>query len=240
MNTIEKEWRKILETILKEGTVNKKDDEEVLEILGYHSFVDCPMDTNFVPESPDFFLEKIKEGWFDIDGYMLNSQGIAQYLEGVSDEKIIKCYKEDDGFVYSYPERLFSMRVWDEDSSGYAEIDQFEVIIERLMDNPGTNRAVAHFYNCGIDRNKVDIPCLQFLQATIRDNELVLHVIFRSNDIFGAWPSNMFFIMYIGLMLREILSEKYPALFFRGVDYHVTSAHIYKNDLKFARGVFNG
>ncbi len=238
MNSIEKEWRKILKTVIENGVINHKDDSEVLEILGYHAFIECPMDNFFVSNDSDSFLRFVKEGWFDAEKYPLNSQSLYQYIEGLHDNDIIKCYEKENGFVYSYPERLFSMRIWDEESSDFAEIDQFEVIIERLMDNPGTNRAVAHFYNCGIDRNRIDIPCLQFLQATIRENELVLHVIFRSNDIFGAWPSNMFFIMYIGLLIKDTLVECYPNLTFKGIDYHVTSAHIYKTDLELARGVF--
>ena len=81
---------------------------------------------------------------------------------------------------------------------------------------------------------------MQFLQATIRGNELVLHVIFRSNDIYGAWPANMFFITYIGLMIKDAMSEKIPDLVFTGIDYHVSSAHIYETDIEKARGVLNG
>ena len=87
------------------------------------------------------------------------------------------------------------------------------------------------------DAEEEDIPCLQFLQCIVRDNELTIHCIFRSNDIFGAFYSNMFFIAYLGLKMKEevnkeIVGEK---LNFGGVHYHSTSGHIYNTDLKAAR-----
>ena len=88
-----------------------------------------------------------------------------------------------------------------------------------------------------LDADREDIPCLQFLQCIVRDNELTIHCIFRSNDIFGAFYSNMFFIAYLGLKMKEevnkeIMGEK---LNFGGVHYHSTSGHIYNTDLKAAR-----
>lgn len=231
MNSIEKEWKKILKTIIEKGDMNKKDDSMVLEILGYHTFIKNPLrESGFLSETPEDFIKYIKGGWFNIEEYPMNGQGIAEYLEGMHDDKVVRCYEKEDGFVYSYPERLLSMRIWDEESNKLKEVNQFDVIVDRLTNNSGSNRAVAHFYNCGIDRDRVDIPCLQILQATIRNNELELHVIFRSNDIYGAWVANMFFISYVGLLLCEKLNETYPNLFFKGIDYHVTSAHIYETD----------
>lgn len=237
MNSIEIEWKKLLKTILKEGSFNIKDDSEVLEILGYHTFVKNPfLAHGFVSQSPECFLKWINNGWFDIKDYPMNRQGISEYLEGLHDKNIIECFNSKDGFVYTYPERLLSMRVWDKNSDNLILIDQLAVIVNRLRENPGSNRAVAHFYNCGLDRYEVDIPCLQFLQATIRDEKLTLHVIFRSNDIYGAWPANMFFITYIGLLICEALKNDY-SLTFEGIDYHVTSAHIYKTDLDIVKKI---
>ena len=236
MNSIEREWKKLLKTILKKGEFNTKDDSKVLEILGYHTFVKNPfLEGRFSEHSAEYFLKCIKEGWFDIEDYPMNRQGIIEYLEGVHDPKIIKCFESKDGFVYTYPERLLSMRTWNKDAHLYDTINQLDVIVDRLYENPGTNRAVSHFYNCGLDKDEVDIPCLQFIQATIRKNELVLHVIFRSNDIYGAWPANMFFLTYIGLLIFDRLKEKYPSLYFRGIEYHVTSAHIYDTDLNMVK-----
>ena len=131
------------------------------------------------------------------------------------------------------------MRIGDKSDNNIL-VNQLDVIIKRLRDNIGTNRAVAHFYNCGLDKDEVDIPCLQFLQATVRDDKLQIHIIFRSNDIFGAWVSNMFLIMYIGLIICDSLREEHPNISFEGVDYHVSSAHIYKTDLGMAKKIIEG
>ena len=82
-----------------------------------------------------------------------------------------------------------------------------------------------------------DIPCLQFLQCLVRNNELTIHCLFRSNDIFGAFYSNMFFIAYIGLKMKEEVNKELlgKKLNFGGIHYHSTSGHIYNTDLKAAR-----
>ena len=37
--------------------------------------------------------------------------------------------------------------------------------------------------------------------------------------------------MNVGLVILDNLRDKYPALSFKGIDYHVSSAHIYETDL---------
>ena len=230
MNSIEFEWKKLLSIILKMGERNKKDDSVVLEYLGYHTFVTNPLFfQNVLSQKPEDFISYIKNGYFDIKDYPMSGDSIAKYLEELKDPKCIHPKDYEDGFVYTYPERLLAMETYDRISEDRAIIDQFEVIVERLYDEIGSNRAVATLYNCGLDRNAEDIPCLNWLQATIRDNQLVLHVMFRSNDIYGAWPSNMFFLMYIGLTLCHTLPYDVE---FKGIDYHVSSAHIYETDLE--------
>lgn len=238
MNYIESEWRKLLIKIINEGKLNKKDDSEVLEILGYNTFVKNPIN-DFVDQNSNAFLHSVQDGWYDVEGYVMTGESIAQYMDGMNDSKIIHCYDYDDGFVYTYPERFLSMRIGDKSDNNIL-VNQLDVIIKRLRDNIGTNRAVAHFYNCGLDKDEVDIPCLQFLQATVRDDKLQIHIIFRSNDIFGAWVSNMFLIMYIGLIICDSLREEHPNISFEGVDYHVSSAHIYKTDLGMAKKIIEG
>ena len=249
MNSIEKKWREILDHIYCDGKLNRKDDSVVKEILGYHTFIENPLKSlEFLKLSSDDFIKYIKDGYFDVNGYVMNNQGIAEYLEGFFDDKIVKCYESDKGFVYTYPERLLSMRTWNKSKvKKYARIEevlepinQIDVIVDRLKNHIGSNRAVATLYNCGLDKDEEDIPCLNWIQATVRDNILRLHVTFRSNDIFGAWPANMFFITYIGLLICERLEDEYPTLVFDGIDYHVSSAHYYITDEDMVKKVIEG
>ena len=110
---------------------------------------------------------------------------------------------------------------------------------ERLLNALGSNRAVAITYDPELDCDREDIPCLQFLQAFVRDGELTIHCMFRSNDIFGAFYSNMFFITYIGIKLREELNKELinEQVGFGGIHYHSTSGHIYSNDMRAARSM---
>lgn len=134
-------------------------------------------------------------------------------------------------FIYTYPERLLhQFNVVDFDvetkSNEFGYLNQYDVILNRLRTSSGSNRAVATLYQPGLDRERNDIPCLNWLQATIREGNLELHVMFRSNDLYGAWPANMYFITYLGLCLAKDLNVS-----FNGIHYHSSSLHIYKNNL---------
>ena len=87
------------------------------------------------------------------------------------------------------------------------------------------------------DGDREDIPCLQVIQILVRDGELTIHCFFRSNDIFGAFYSNMFFITYIGIKMKEEVNKEIMGdkLNFGGLHYHSTSGHIYSNDMRAAR-----
>ena len=80
---------------------------------------------------------------------------------------------------------------------------------------------MATLYQPGRDLEREDIPCLNWLQATIRDNKLELHCMFRSNDLYGAWPSNMYLLTYLGLWLCEQFVDE--EITFKGIHYHSSS-----------------
>ena len=68
-------------------------------------------------------------------------------------------------------------------------------------------------------------------------DELSLHVLFRSNDLYSAWPGNMIFLQYLGLKITDELKQTYPSLKFNGLYYNSTSLHIYKGDYEQAKRV---
>ena len=161
-----------------------------------------------------------KKGRYDIDACPIKGDALYEYVKSFE-------IRDDQGFVYTYPNRILE----------HFGVDQFEVMKERILTATGSNRAVAVTYDPKIDHDREDIPCLQFVQMLVRDGELTIHVIFRSNDIFGAFYSNMFFICYMGIKMKEevnkeIMGEK---LNFGGIHYHSTSGHIYNNDMRAAK-----
>lgn len=230
---ISEAWENMLYDIYYDGEDYKKDDALIREKLGYFYRLYNPMlGMGFGSMiTSQHFIDLVKKGAFDIDGYPIKGIALANYIKSLDNDDFIYLNTNDNrDFVYTYPERLQALWTCDENGS-YKFWNQIKVMIERLKNNLGSNRAVATLYQVGLDHDRVDIPCLNWLQFTVRNNRLTLHVVFRSNDIYGAWPSNMYFLTYLGLKVQEKLQEEYPSVVFSDINYHVSSAHIYHTDL---------
>ena len=244
MNSIEKNWRKFLHTVLENGEKHVKDDGDVLvEHMINHCFIDNVLNQFGAQNiTTEMFLDMIKKGVFDIKDYPLKGPALADYVAQFDDEKYIFLTTDENGdepFIYTYSERIQNIQLSNRDGcTDY--YNQFGIIKKRLLEHNGSNRAVATLYSAGLDETEQHIPCLNWTQATIRNNELTLHVMFRSNDLYSAFVSNMYFITYIGLKLVEDLRKKYPLLKFKGLNYNSTSLHIYEGDLEQAKKVIGG
>ena len=230
MESIEQTWYKILKTIKNNGQTHTKDDGDKLkEHLINHYLISNPL-KKFGKQkiTSEMFIKMIREGIFDIKDYPIKGDALADYVSALTDEKQIKNKnsKGENLFVYTYPERIFNMTQRNDDFM----VNQFNLMASRLIQSVGSNRAVANIYSASKDCDQKDIPCLQIIQTTIRNNELMLHVFFRSNDAYNAFPANMFLLSYLGLLLTDKLKTKYPLLTFKGINYNSSSLHIYEND----------
>ncbi len=239
MNSVEIAWRNFLVDVLENGSYHEKDDgDELYEKLINHTFIPNVLDgydgVSYIPSS--VFLKMIGNGVFNIEGYPLKDEALMEYVIQLDDVKQIFIDDYDNSFIYTYPERIFAMKSVNR-LKEFDLYDQFSVMCDRLRVFDGSNRAVATLYNVGLDRAEQHIPCLNWLQVTIRDNELVLHVMFRSNDLYSAFPSNMMFLQYLGLKFVDELKDDYPLLKFKGINYNSTSLHIYKGDWEQAKDV---
>ncbi|MCF0225884.1 MAG: thymidylate synthase [Methanobrevibacter sp.] len=225
MLSINQCYLEFVKEIINNGKETYKDSNHHLyENLGNYYYIDDPLGLKFKAKYQNFthemMLDMIKSGKFDMDGCPIKSDALYEYVKSFDDDS-------DQGFVYSYPNRILA----------HFNVNQFNVMKDRILNSIGSNRAVAITYDPALDCDREDIPCLQILQAIVRDGELTIHCFFRSNDIYGAFYSNMFFIAYIGMKLKdeinkELLNNK---LNFGGVHYHSSSGHIYNNDLKSAK-----
>ena len=83
---------------------------------------------------------------------------------------------------YTYGERL----------RNYGGVDQIGKMITELRNTRYSRRAVAVLWDPRQDPLSLNPPCLDLVQARIRDGHLFLTVYFRSHDIFRAWPENAF------------------------------------------------
>ena len=211
--------------ILNNGEYVYKDDGDyILETLGNFAVINDPADLKYKIKYENYgaenLLSDIAVGRFDMIGNPVKADALYQYVNSVNDPGL-------NGFVYTYPNRIFE----------HFGLNQYDIMKERLTNNLGSNRAMTITYDPYIDGYEKDIPCLQLLQASIRKNNLSLHCYFRSNDMFGAFYSNMFLLTYFALKLRDDLNKEFinVKLGFDGIYYHSSSSHIYKSDIRQAK-----
>lgn len=220
MNIFESKWRKLLEELIIDHKKHVKDETQIREIIGVHERIDNPYNDSMLNINHKQFAEAVKRGAFDIKDYPIKGEALFDYVTSLDDEHQI--YLDDDGFIYTYSERL----------QNYQGRNQLIDIVERLQQDMGSNRAVAVTFNPFVDNERADIPCLQLIQALVRDDKLILSVYFRSNDLYGAFPSNMMFLTYLGMKIANELGVQFDY-----IDYHCSSLHIYETDYEQASKV---
>ena len=220
INFFEKVWKELLNEVIQNGKYTYKDDSKIKEVIGVHKQIKNPYSNSIINISADKFASYVKKGIFDIAEYPIKGEALFDYVTSLDDEHQI--YLDDDGFIYTYSERL----------QNYNDINQLDVIINRLNKNINSNRAIAVTYNPMVDMNRQDIPCLQLIQALVRNNKLILSVYFRSNDLYGAFPSNMMFLTYLGMKIANELGVQFDY-----IDYHCSSLHVYETDYEQASKV---
>jgi thymidylate synthase len=105
-------------------------------------------------------LEKIPQGFSKeyIEKY------VTEFMEGKG-EKL-------DEFAYTYHERIF--KKWG---------NQPEKITEALKNNPNTRRALINLWDTESDIGSSSPPCLDFIWFVIRNDELEMHVVYRSHHL---------------------------------------------------------
>ena len=259
MVSLNTQWKQLLWNCYHHGKDMKKDDSEIRELMGNYIFIERPQD---IPlpfskrvNSLEEFKDGMKKGLYDLLNYPIKGEALFQYANSWEDKD--KIYLDESSreslklkgepFIYTYPERILRKftvgpPVPDFKDNGYF-LNQFDVILSRLSHNLGSNRAVATLYQPGMDYMREDIPCLNWLQCTVRDNNLELHCVFRSNDLYGAWPSNMYLLTFLGLWITQELNKNVNVkeeILFNGIHYHSSSLHIYKTDLPVVQNILGG
>lgn len=225
MYSINQSYKEFVKKILATGTVVFKDGAEIIESLGNMISIDNPLGLShkakysFIKSGE--LLRDVENGEYDVKGCPIKGDALYNYLNSFN-------HPDRGGFTYTYPNRILE----------HFGVNQFNSMVDRLKDNLGSNRSVCVTLDPKHDCSEKDIPCLQVIQATVRNRKLKLHCFFRSNDIYGAYYSNMYFLTYIGVRLVEELNNVDPVnanIVFDGLMYYSSSAHIYRNDVKSAR-----
>lgn len=106
-------------------------------------------------------------------------------------------------------------------------VDQLEYMTETLRKTPYSRRAVATLWDPILESSNNEGPCLNLYQAVVQDNFLYMTAYFRSNDLYNAYPRNIYGILKIQdeLCKRLNLGKGY-------VNTIAGSAHIYERNFE--------
>lgn len=114
---------------------------------------------------------------------------------------------------FTYGELLYS----------HGGIDQFEWMVERIQSKPETKSATISLLTPG--SKSLNLPCLNTLDAKVRNGQLHLQFFFRSQNIFGRQYANLLALA----SLHENLARRCDCTVGSMMGY-VASAHIYSYD----------
>lgn len=227
MKTINDTYLENLQNILKNGHNTYKDDLQIKELLGNYVYIPDPLGLNYKVKyktfTPEMLLDNIIDGKYDIVDNPIQHNSLYKYVKSLDNP-------DDEGFTYTYPNRILE----------HFGVNQKETCFNRLTTNQNSNRAIIVTLDPLLDKTRESIPCLQLVQFIVRGGELTIHCFFRSNDAYGAFYANMYFITYLALeMIQELNKELREPVIFGGIHYYSTSLHIYKRDLKASQKIIN-
>lgn len=158
------------------------------------------------------------------------------FLDGRTDLESIAHYSSfwkrvsDDGLTVNsaYGERLFEHR-------NRANVSQFWYVIDTLIQDPNSRKAVMVIYTPEDAKPSNDNPCTMFLQFVVRHNRLHCYTTMRSNDVWLGVPYDIAFFTLLQEMVMLRLRPHYPTLQLGTYNHAVTSMHMYARDYE---GVF--
>jgi thymidylate synthase len=101
-----------------------------------------------------------------------------------------------EGVKYTYGQRL---RSW-------FGVDQIEQVVAKLVGEIDAASAVMNLWDVE-DHHKGGSPCLNHIWVRVVAGELSLTAIFRSNDMFSAWPANAMGLRALQQHIRDRIAE---------------------------------
>jgi len=133
-----------------------------------------------------------------------------EVLDGIKDHCVrdTEADPNDTRWEYTYHQRLFTYAV----PSHEKEIDQIELVAQKLAATPHTRRAQAITWKVWEDNDCYDPACLQsiwcrLLQAEDGDWFLNTNIRFRSNDAYKAALMNMFAFIQLQKKIADRIAE---------------------------------
>lgn len=165
-------------------------------------------------------------------GYHERLFAYTAFVDGSEDGHLnLKCAQYDengnrtdkDGFIEDIDYAHYCT-----ESCSHITIDQMQYIINTLVETPHSRRAQAVLWQPWFDTGLYDCPCLRSLWFRIFDNQLVMNIHMRSNDLFKATFMNLWSYIDIQRLVAEKISERLGKTIKQGpVNHFVDSLHIY-------------
>lgn len=211
-------WRKAVSAVYSKGDILKTEDgDETREILGLLVKISNPTHTDAnVPTQ-----------------YPFKGKALEDYIE----QLMTPVNKWN--FEYTYGERIWN---WND------EINQVQLAIDRISANIHTRRATCDLAIPSKDTTSNDPPCLRIIDFKIREvrsapmlppvRRLMMTVLFRSHDIFGASYANWVALANLQKYVASEVSKKNGTNVVPGeIHSYSVSAHIYDRDFDGAESV---
>jgi len=255
------DMRKVTDTAVimeKLNELNKKETQPFSEPQFFKETV--AKIENMPSENAGFLIrsETIAEGWLKILNLVMKYGEVKKTEQHVKQKEILNLMvvvdKEDETLAsffpfndkdletycptiltaekpasvsYTYGQRLYKY-------SDNLSMDQIENAMQKLKETPHTRRAIAFTWNVEIDSKSLNPPCLTQVCWSIRGSKLHQTVHFRSHDIFGAWPMNVFALKKLHKKIASgVEVEEGPLT----IVSH--SAHIYENNWGRTKEILN-
>jgi len=106
-------------------------------------------------------------------------------------------------------------------------VDQLDYMVDTLNETPYSRRAVAVLWDPVLESENNEGPCLNLYQAIVQDETLYMTAYFRSNDVYNAYPRNIYGILKIQDELCNRLGLK------KGyVNTIAGSSHVYERNFQ--------
>jgi thymidylate synthase len=148
---------------------------------------------------------------------------IAEFAEGSRIELMCRKYS-DLAPVPPYPISYGALLY---DNQG---VNQVESIIDRLRRKPETKSATFSLHS----PHDVHLSCLSLVDCKLRDDRLVLNVVYRSQNVFASQPGNLIALSRVHRSIATAIGVQVGETVL-----HVLSAHIYESDWNAAKDVLS-
>ena len=237
--TLAEAYEKALITLYKNGVRFKTQYDKPGDPLS----IDSTMNITILEPFSDPMIHKAFPGGIeDLKEYTMELMGVKDHwVKNINDPK-------DTRWEYTYHGRLAGYGSWRElvegkpKQVGYMNINQFDVVIDKLAKQPYTRQAQMITWMPNLDIDCYDPPCLQSLWYRILEDDegvwwLNCNVRFRSNDAWGANFMNMFGFININkeIIAAGIAKKAGKRVKLGRMNWHADSYHIYGKDIEIAR-----